>query len=203
MLPCPWGHLSRRGKDILTCWIPTSYPVVLFHHNRAMLASSVWIEVRTKMICWHDGKDRSKCKGVGAGISVFVVSTASLQMQTCCIMLLVTICITSHPVCHDQMEIGWRLAKGFPWVRPGLKKQLKRKQTTGTMFSKRFTSLKLKYNHVPWLSWYLHKAHLFIKAFAWWCGRLSQCNRRHEIFKCWTCYSSTLFPIDIHQFKIW
>lgn len=141
MPPCPWGHLSRWRKDILTCWIPTSYLVVWFHHNRAILASNVWTEVRTKVICWDDGKDRSKRKAVGAGISVFVVST--LQMETCCIMF----CITSHSVCHDQMEIGWRLATGFPWVRPGLKKQLKRKQTTGTMFSKRFTSLKLKYDH--------------------------------------------------------
>lgn len=81
-------------------------------------------------------------------------------------MLLVMICIASHPACHDHMGTGLRLAKGFPRVRPGLKKQLKRKQTTGTMFSKRFTSLKLKYNHVPWLSWYLYEARLFIKAFA-------------------------------------
>lgn len=42
-----------------------------------------------------------------------------------------------------------RLAKGLPRLSPRLKTQLKREQTTRTVFSKRFTSLELKHNHVP------------------------------------------------------
>lgn len=33
MLPCHWSHLSRIDRDIFTCWIQTSYFVVLFHHK--------------------------------------------------------------------------------------------------------------------------------------------------------------------------
>lgn len=110
------------------------------------------------------------------------------------------------PLTLDVM-IRWRLA--WDWLKDshewdlGLKNNWRGSKPQGQCFPRGLLPLNWNIIIVPWLSWYLHKAHLFIKAFAWWCGRLSQCNRRHEIFKCWTCYSSALFPIDIHQFKIW
>lgn len=100
-----------------------------------------------------------------------------------------------------QMESGLRLAKGLPWMSPRLKKTAEEEANHQEhCFPRGLLPLNWKIIMFPGCQG-RYKAHLFTEAFVWCCGRLSQCNCRHEAFGGCLLFKQ-LCPIDTHKFKI-